>query len=273
VNLIQRIDPTTGRDIALKSKFFQPDQYQQMIAHLYLRRTRDEVLTELPELSIINEWVSFSPEGYEEYRSALSRKNFHHARRAAWMTSSSSKLERLVELCEEAISNHQKIVIYSFYLDVIQTLYNTFKESAVTPITGSVSSKKRQHILDTFEHTKTKYILISQVTTGGQGINLHFANIVVLCEPQWKPSTESQAIARVHRMGQVNRVLVYRLLTEESVDEYVLAILESKSEIFERFANPSLMKELANASSTSLQDHILAEEIKRHEVTPAQVSV
>ena len=86
-------------------------------------------------------------------------------------------------------------------------------------------------------------MLVSQIEAGGIGLNLQAASVVILAEPQWKPSTEEQAIARCHRMGQVRRVEVHRLLTKESVDEVMVGILHGKSVLFDSYARGSTIKD------------------------------
>ena len=86
-------------------------------------------------------------------------------------------------------------------------------------------------------------MLVAQIEAGGVGLNIQSASVVVLCEPQWKPSTEAQAIARSHRMGQVRRVRVHRLLLEDSVDQRMLAVLAGKQQLIERFVNGSAIKD------------------------------
>jgi hypothetical protein len=78
---------------------------------------------------------------------------------------------------------------------------------------------------------------------GGVGINLQAASIVIITEPQWKPSTEDQAIARAHRMGQVRTVQVHRLLAKDSVDERIREIQENKALLFAEYARKSDAKE------------------------------
>ena len=82
-------------------------------------------------------------------------------------------------------------------------------------------------------------MLISQIVAGGVGLNIQAASVVVICEPQLKPTTEWQAIARAHRMGQLESVQVHRLLSEEGVDQRVTEILAKKRELFEDFARIS----------------------------------
>ena len=95
-------------------------------------------------------------------------------------------------------------------------------------------------------------------------MNIQAASVVILCEPQVKPSLESQAIARVHRMGQVRRVQVHRLLTLDSVDERMLEILGTKSTLFDEFARDSLVADAA-PESVDVSERRLAEQVVRAE--------
>ena len=76
--------------------------------------------------------------------------------------------------------------------------------------------------------------------SGGTGLNIQSASVVVICEPQLKPSTENQAISRAYRMGQSMDVIVYHLLAEKTIDEGITKVLENKQEIFNRFADESV---------------------------------
>ena len=87
--------------------------------------------------------------------------------------------------------------------------------------------------------------MLSQIQAGGVGLNLQAGSVVVICEPQVKPSLEAQAIARAHRMGQVRGVQVHRLLTPDGVDERMVEILDSKQRLFDEYVRRS---DVANAS-------------------------
>ena len=82
-------------------------------------------------------------------------------------------------------------------------------------------------------------VLAAQIQSGGTGLNIQAASVVIICEPQLKPSVENQAISRAYRMGQTRNVLVYRLLCEDSVDERIMSLLEDKQAIFDAFADRS----------------------------------
>ena len=81
--------------------------------------------------------------------------------------------------------------------------------------------------------------LVTQIDAGGLGLNVQAASVVVICEPQYKPSTVNQAIARAHRMGQARSVIVHRLLCERTIEERMMHRLREKQEIFDAFADKS----------------------------------
>ena len=76
------------------------------------------------------------------------------------------------------------------------------------PINGSVTPAKRQEIIDGFDKAPAGQVLVSRIVAGGTGLNIQSASVVIICEPQLKPSIESQAISRAYRMGQARNVLV-----------------------------------------------------------------
>jgi SNF2 family DNA or RNA helicase len=83
---------------------------------------------------------------------------------------------------------------------------------------------------------------------------------VILCEPQVKPTMESQAVARAHRMGQVRKVQVHRLLSADSVDQRMLEILSAKSMLFDAYARRSDLAE-SNPDAVDISEQLLAREI------------
>jgi SNF2 family DNA or RNA helicase len=125
-------------------------------------------------------------------------------------------------------------------------------ERAIGPITGSVSSSQRQNIVDRFQSSPKPLALVGQIQAAGTGLNIQSASVVILCEPQIKPSLEVQAIARAHRMGQVRKVQVHRLILPESVDEQMLAILARKQSEFDDYArNSDLADGISDAKNIS----------------------
>lgn len=208
--------------------------------------------------------------GYEEqckYYDSLSKggHNHHEIRQVSWRVDDlhdSSKACRMLEIIEEAKEEGRKVIVFSFYLDTIRKISKLLGNQCTEIINGSVSPKHRQEIIDEFESAPAGSVLLSQIMAGGTGLNIQSASVVIICEPQIKPSIESQAISRAYRMGQSRNVLVYRLLCNDTIDERITDILTRKTNVFNAFADQSAAVNNIEIDSTSLT-HMIDEERKR----------
>lgn len=240
--LIAVLQPNVSESLSEEMHLLQPQAFRKAIAPVYLRRNRKDVLNELPDLEIIPEWVPFGKKEEKFYQQAVKDEKIMAMRRAGWQggtPSQSPKLKKLLEICDNAKSNGHKVLVFSYFKDVIQTISKNLEERTYRTITGDVSNHKRQEVIDAFTADEAGSILISQITAGGVGVNIQAANVVILCEPQWKPSMEEQAISRAYRMGQSRNVVVYRLLSEDSMDVTMLTVLGEKANLFDLFARDS----------------------------------
>lgn len=122
-------------------------------------------------------------------------------------------------------------------------------------------------MVDRFSAADHGAVLVAQIVAGGVGLNIQSASVVVICEPQLKPTTEAQAIARAHRMGQVQSVQVHRLLTEDSVDQRITELLANKQALFDEFARVSDMAkstpDAVDLSEADLVREVIAAERRR----------
>lgn len=240
-------------------------RFHETVAPVYLRRNQEDVLRELPEKIEKEEWVDLTPGDKETYRTAVRSKNMMAMRRTATLGKGdgrSAKLARLRELLDEYREAEQKVLIFSFFLDVLEAVSIGFDARAA--ITGEVLPAQRLRIIDEFQQTPGFRVLPCQIQAGGIGLNLQAASVVILMEPQWKATAEDQAIARAHRMGQTRRVVVHRLLARNSVDERMLDILRGKREVFETYARDSLIKNISTeATETQMANAIIAAELER----------
>ncbi|QJW36919.1 DEAD/DEAH box helicase [Cellulosimicrobium protaetiae] len=257
-----------------------PDAFRHAVAPAYLRRNAEDVLEELPELVQVDEWERLGAVDGAAYREAVEAGSFMAMRRAAFAVEhpeDSAKLRRLVELAREAAENGRKVVVFSYFRDVVDVVARALGDLALAPLTGSVPARTRQTIVDDFTAAETPRVLVSQIDVGGVGLNLQAASVVILCEPQTKPTTEAQAVARAHRMGQVETVQVHRLLTVDSVDEHLVRLLGTKARLFDAYARRSaLAEEVAGAvdvSEASLARAVVDAERARLFVDPAVTSV
>ena len=236
------------------------EAFRREVAPIYLRRNSAEVLAELPELIEIDEYCTWEGANYPFYESAVIAGNFMAMRRAAMLPHLSgeipNKMVRLLELVDEAFANNQKVIIFSYFREVLDYIYHSLGDKAVGPITGSVSSSARQEIVDAFTKSDQPVALVGQIQAAGTGLNIQAASVIILCEPQIKPSLEVQAIARAHRMGQVNNVRVHRLLVPESVDDQMVTMLAKKTAEFDSYARISHLADSATSAKTNSDDAI-----------------
>ncbi|MBQ3265774.1 MAG: DEAD/DEAH box helicase [Ruminococcus sp.] len=240
--LITILNQSVSKEIQPMLSLSSAPQFREAVAPVYYRRKREDVLTELPELVESYEWCDLLPEEKKVYKDAIAEQNFMAARRVSWNVddlSRSSKAIRMTGLIEEAKEEGRKVLIFSFFLDTVAKVANLLGESCMEPITGSVSPARRQEIIDEFDKAPAGAVLVAQIQSGGTGLNIQSASVVILCEPQLKPSIENQAISRAYRMGQARSVLVYRLLCDDTVDERIINILAEKQKEFDAFADES----------------------------------
>ena len=243
------------------------EQFRRTLAPVYLRRTREEVLKELPELIETEEWCEMNPEELSLYREAVREGNFMAMRQVSWNIAGSGKSQkaaRLLELCDEAREEGRKIIVFSFFRNTVSRVVELLGDRCIGPITGDISLAKRQELVDEFTAAPVGTVLVSQVQAGGTGLNIQAASVVIFCEPQIKPSIENQALSRAYRMGQTRNVEVFRLLSDDSVDERVLEILKTKQEIFDKFADESVVAtEAEELAESAVAAQIIAEERNR----------
>ncbi len=242
--LVSVLNPELGEQINYQMDLQDPENFKRFVSMVYLRRKRDDVLQELPDIETVEMWSEFSADEQEYYDDAVRQglSGLMKMRRAGFYGQSpkhSEKLEQLLDICHEANENGHKVLVFSFFKSVLNVVREHLGERTFEVISGDVSNNRRQEIIDEFTEAEAGSVLISQIEAGGVGLNIQAANIVILCEPQWKPSTENQAISRVYRMGQTRNVIVYRLLTEESIDETMMEVLGNKTDIFNLYARDS----------------------------------
>ncbi|MFE7368325.1 DEAD/DEAH box helicase [Streptomyces anulatus] len=242
--------------------------FRRAVAPAYLRRNQVDVLAELPALVQVDEWEEFGPEDRAAYRDAVASGRFMRMRRAAYaVPESSAKLERLRELVDEARETGLKAVVFSYFREVLATVGDALGPDVFGPLSGNVPPARRQELVDAFSAADGHAVLLSQIQAGGTGLNMQAASVVILCEPQVKPTLEHQAVARAHRMGQVRPVQVHRLLATDSVDQRLVELLARKDRLFDAYARRSDLAETTpdavDVSDAALARCIVEEEQRR----------
>ena len=260
--LIECLNPSIASEVKDMKYLAKADLFRKKIAPVYLRRKRVDVLMELPELTIHDEWCMMNEEEVISYRKAVESENFMAMRRVSWGSLNSTKAERMVELCLQALGEGRKVVIFSYFLETLSFVTDLLLGKSLPVISGKLSLEKRQEILRQFDEPVARVLPI-QINVGGIGLNIQTAEIVILCEPQLKPSDEMQAISRVYRMGQINHVFVYRLLSADTIDEVLVKRLHEKQNIFNQFADESeISDQLEQLKEDDIQTLIQSERKK-----------
>jgi SNF2 family DNA or RNA helicase len=240
----------------------KPNEIRRQLAPVYLRRTQADVLNELPDLVHNDEIIPLEPADRQAYESAP--VHLMQRRLAATIGQgglNSAKYDRLKQLLESYEDEGRKVAIFSTFLQVLSDVSELSGRCPV--IHGGVATEERQKMIDAFTAKQGFAVLALQIDAGGLGINLQSAQVVVLMEPQFKPSTEKQAVARVRRMGQTRKVHAHRLIAQGTVDEALVALVEAKTKIFEDYAQHSAVKSASrmavDGASGALLEQLKAE--------------
>lgn len=244
------------------------EDFRLRIAPAYLRRNQVDVLDELPEKLEQIDWINLTVSDEKHYSQAVEEASFMGMRRASMTTphTTPAKVERILEIVEEAAESNRKVLIFTYFLDALRVLEHALGDRVIGTVSGSVSPDKRQELIDALDTAPGGCVLLAQITAGGAGLNIQSASVVILCEPQVKPSIEAQAIARVHRMGQTSTVVVHRLIAENTVDERMVEMLAGKEQIFDAYARPSetaAVHDSVDVTEMQLVTEIIAAERKR----------
>lgn len=219
-----------------------------------LRRTKEQVLKELPEKIENHVFLDFSDEERETYQQKLNaiRSNMVGAggkrygevlksllelrQLCLWQKQpqfQSTKIDFLMENLEQLMTEGHKTLIFSQFTTYLDMIENKIKVAGwkMARIDGSQSIKKRGEAVEAFQNGDAQIFLIS-LKAGGFGLNLTAASYIFLMDPWWNPAVERQAIDRAHRIGQENKLTVYRPIIKDSVEEKVLILQQTKRELF-----------------------------------------
>jgi hypothetical protein len=257
--LVGHLSPAIAENLDIADEALDGTRFREQVAPVYLRRNQEDVLSELPGRLETQEWVALEGAAMRAYRTAVLDGNFMAMRRAAFAPGTvkgSPKLRRLVELVSEAADGGRKVIVYSYFRDVLETVTGVLAGRdgvpgmpVIGPLTGDIAPADRQAMVDELTNAAGPAVLVSQIQAGGVGLNIQAASVIIIAEPQLTPTMEEQAIARAHRMGQVRPVDVHRLLCEDSVDQRVLELLAGKRDAFDEYARRS---DMANASPDAI---------------------
>jgi len=153
--------------------------------------------------------------------------------------SQSQKLERLIEMTDEVLSNGEKILIFTQFTqmgDILQKVLEQYYNFEILYFHGGVPESKRREIVDQFQsnNLESSPILILSLKAGGTGLNLTQGTTVIHVDRWWNPAVEDQATDRAYRIGQKSIVNVYKFITKGTIEEKIDDLLEEKRELAEK---------------------------------------
>ncbi len=242
--LVNCLQPETAKQLESVKNISTAQQFRQELAPVYLRRVREDVLKELPDLIEKEQWCNLNEKEKSIYRDAVLSGNLMAIRQVSWQVDNikdSTKAMRLCEICEDAKEQGRKVIVFSFFRNTLEKVHELLGDRCMETISGDISPARRQEIVDEFNAAPAGAVLVSQVQAGGTGLNIQAASVVIFCEPQLTPAIENQAVSRAYRMGQTSDVLVHRLLADDTIDERMLEILSTKQKEFDSFADESVI--------------------------------
>ncbi|MGJ7905169.1 DEAD/DEAH box helicase [Actinopolyspora sp. H202] len=264
--LVSYLDPPLAEKIRVGDALMGAKAFRRTVAPVYLRRNQEDVLTELPEKLELEDWVQLGTKDGDAYREAVVDGKFQLMRRAAYepeKLADSAKLERMGEIIQESAQNGWKVVVFSYFRDVLEKVGRL--PGAMHSLDGRLSAIAKQELVDEFNNHPEHAVLPAQIAAGGVGLNIQSASVVILAEPQLKPSTEEQAIARCHRMGQTRKVHVHRLMAKDTVDQRLAEVLEGKARLFDAYARDSAAK---NSDASAVDTEPIDQRLLHDEAIP-----
>ena len=153
-----------------------------------------------------------------------------------------AKVRSTIPFVENAIEQGEKVLVFSCYLAPVNTLRKHFGSKAVA-ITGEVPANRRQQLADRFQQDDEVRVMAAQITAAGVGLNLTAARQVVFNDLDWVPVNHWQAEDRAYRIGQQQAVNVTYMVGSGTVDEFVRAVLETKSALIDQLVEGSALPE------------------------------
>ena len=241
------------------------NKLKMLIEPFILRRTKSEVLTELPEKTVTvlnnemeeeqkNLYLSYLAQAREEVAEEISLNGIershikilsvltrlrqiccHPSLFIKDYTSGSSKLNQCIEIVEDAVKSNHKILLFSGYTSMFPIIENELEKLNIKyfKLTGATKVDERIDLVDEFNENPNIKVFLISLKAGGTGLNLTGADMVIHYDPWWNLSTENQATDRAYRIGQKNNVQVYKLITKNSIEEKIYELQQKKAELID----------------------------------------
>ena len=219
-----------------------------------LRRTKDQVLSDLPPKLYRDAELELLPEQMESYRLAedegvVRLREMKHELTIQHVfelvlrlkqicnfdptTGASSKFERLEADLEECAASGRKAIVFSQWVETILELRGRLARFGPSEYHGKIPHRRREASIQQFRDDPHCHLMLMSYGAGSVGLNLQFASYVFLFDRWWNPAVEDQAINRAHRIGASGPVTVTRFLSRNTIEERINEVLQRKRELFQ----------------------------------------
>jgi SNF2 family DNA or RNA helicase len=230
-----------------------PRRIPQYTSDCILRRTKDDVLSDMPPKVMRDLEVELTPAQRAAYARAEDDGIVHlnelgdtitvqHVFQLVMrlkqicnfdpLTGESAKLEQLLTDMEEVADSGRKAIVFSQWVEPLEVLAKALDRYGALQYHGKIPQNQRTSVLDRFKADPDAHVLLMSYGTGSVGLNLQFTNYVFLFDRWWNPAVEDQAINRAHRVGQKHPVTVTRFLSGDTIEQRIADILEAKRKVF-----------------------------------------
>jgi SNF2 family DNA or RNA helicase len=149
----------------------------------------------------------------------------------------SGKFDEITRNIENLIAEKHKVLIFSAYVKHLNLFADYLRKNnhSFSMLTGS--TRNREQVIHVFQQAEDNFVFLIQIKAGGVGLNLTAADYVFIIDPWWNPAVEEQAINITHRIGQDKKVMVYRFISSDSVEEKIQQLKAKKSKLADSFIN------------------------------------
>ncbi|MFP4526488.1 MAG: SNF2-related protein [Bacteroidales bacterium] len=151
----------------------------------------------------------------------------------------SGKFTEIKDYLESLISEGHKVLVFSSYKKHLKLIQNFLQSANIQFSLLTGETQNRQRIVNEFQQNPENKVFLIQIKAGGSGLNLTAADYVMIIDPWWNPAVEEQAINRAHRIGQDKKVVVYRFITVETVEEKIQTLQNKKGRLADSFIETS----------------------------------
>jgi SNF2 family DNA or RNA helicase len=220
-----------------------------------LRRTKDEVLSELPPIIVQDMPLDLAGQQRQRYEELWSQR--HELRDQSTAEASNSfalitklkqlcnmdtqsgesvKLDALRLVCENLVGEEDKLLVFSQYVTSLRFLQKKLNIQTLL-YHGELTDLEKDRVLDEFRNRPGPLALLISLRAGAVGLNLQEASTIVLFDRWWNPAVEDQAINRAHRFGRTRPLHVFRFLVTDSIEQRIEEVLSEKRELFDAYVN------------------------------------